>query len=104
MSHWLDVAAADALPPGAKKLIESEAGPIAVFNVDGEFFAIEDLCSHDGGDLASGRCDGDQIICPRHGARFCIRTGKALTRPAYEDIETFPVRVEAGVVQVDIGF
>jgi len=104
MSHWLDVAAADELPPGAKKLIESEAGPIAVFNVDGEFFAIEDLCSHDGGDLASGRCDGDQIICPRHGARFCIRTGKALTRPAYEDIETFPVQVEAGVVQVDIGF
>jgi 3-phenylpropionate/trans-cinnamate dioxygenase ferredoxin component len=103
MSDWLDVAPVAELPPGGKKVIDTEAGPIAVFNLDGEFYAIEDLCSHDGGDLASGRCDGDQIICPRHGARFCIRTGKALTRPAYEDIEAFPVRLESGMVQVDIG-
>lgn len=104
MSRWVDVAPASELVPGSRKVVDSEAGPVAVFNLDGAYYAIEDVCSHDGGELASGRCDGDQIICPRHGARFCIRTGEAMTRPAYEPIETFPVRVEDGIVQVDIGF
>ncbi len=104
MSHWLDAAPASELPAGSRKVIDSEAGPIAVFNLEGELYAIEDLCSHDGGELASGRCEGDQIICPRHGARFCIRNGKAMSAPAYENIETFPVRIENGMVQVDIGF
>lgn len=104
MSHWIDAAPASELPAGSRRVVDSEVGPIAVFNLDGEFYAIEDLCSHDGGELASGRCEGDQIICPRHGARFCIRDGKAMSAPAYEDIECFPVRIEGGVVQVDIGF
>lgn len=104
MSQWLDVAPVAELPPGERQVIDSEAGPIAVFNLDGQYYAIEDLCSHDGGELASGRCDGDRIFCPRHGACFNIRTGQALSAPAYEDIETFPVRVDNGIVQVDIGF
>jgi len=104
MSDWTDVGAASELPAGSRKLINTAAGEIAVFNLDGEYFAIADICTHDGGELASGRCEGDQIICPRHGARFCIRDGRSLTPPAYEDIETFPVRVENGIVQVDVGF
>ncbi len=102
MAEWIDVAAADALPAGSRKVITTPYCEIAVFNLDGEYFAIEDICSHDGGELASGSCEGDQIICPRHGARFCIRDGRSLTPPAYEDIDTYPVRIENGTVQIDI--
>ncbi len=100
--EWVDVAPANELVPGDRKVISTEIGSIAVFNLGGEFFAIADVCTHDGGELASGVCEGDQIICPRHGARFCIKTGKVLTPPAYEDVETFPVQIESGMLQVDI--
>ena len=102
MSEWVDVCAEEGLKPGDRKIVSTNVAEIAVFNMDGELYAIEDICTHDGGELATGRCEGDQIICPRHGARFCIRNGKALTPPAYEDIETFPVRLEQGRIQVDI--
>ncbi len=102
MAEWIDVAPETELAAGMRRVVQTEVGPIAVFNLDGEMYAIADLCSHDGGELASGKCEGDQIICPRHGARFCIRDGRALTPPAFEDIETFPLRIEAGVIQVDI--
>lgn len=104
MAEWIDIAPEAELPAGGRKVVDTVAGKIAVFNLDNAYFAIEDVCTHDGGELASGKMDGDQIICPRHGARFCVRNGKALTAPAYEDVETFPVRVEDGMVQVDIGF
>jgi len=100
---WHDVAAADDFPPGTHEILETDDEIIAVFNVEGEFFAIEDVCTHDGEELTGGPVEGDQIICPRHGARFCIRTGRALTPPAYEDVPTFPVRVRAGRVEVEIG-
>jgi len=102
MSEWVDVSPVNELGPGSRKVISTEIGPIAVFNLEGELFAIADICTHDGGELASGVCEGDQIICPRHGARFCIRTGKVLTPPAYEDVETFPVRIDNITIQVDI--
>jgi len=102
MAEWIDVAKVDELTPGNRKIITTDVAEIAVFNLDGEFFAIEDVCTHDGGELATGACDGDQIICPRHGARFCIRNGKSLTPPAYEDIETFPVRIKEGMIQIEI--
>lgn len=102
MAEWIDVAPKTELATGMRRVVQTEIGPIAVFNLDGELFAIADLCSHDGGELASGRCEGDQIICPRHGARFCIRDGRSLTPPAYEDIDIFPLRIEGGVIQVDI--
>jgi len=107
MADWIDVTAASDFPAGNRKIINTPYCEIAIFNLDGQYYAIEDVCSHDGGELASGKLscaegEGDQIICPRHGARFCIRDGRALTPPAYEDIDTFPVRVENGMVQVDI--
>ncbi len=102
MADWMDVVAANDFPPGERKIINTPYCEIAVFNLEGQYYAIEDVCSHDGGELASGLCEGDQIICPRHGARFCIRDGRSLTPPAYEDIDTFPVRVENGMVQVDV--
>jgi len=102
MAEWIDVAPENELLPGSRKVVSTAYAEVAVFNLDGLFFAIEDVCSHDGGELASGACEGDQIICPRHGARFCIRDGRALTPPAYDNIDTFPIRVENGMVQVDL--
>jgi len=102
MAEWIDVIEAAAFPVGERKVRQSDAGAILVFHRSDGYFAIEDRCSHDGGDIAQGACEGDEIICPRHGARFCIKTGEALTPPAFEDIETFPVRVHEGMVQVDI--
>ena len=104
MAEWVNVATVGELPAGSRKVVNTEAGEIAVFNLDGDYYAIADICTHDGGELASGKCEGDEIICPRHGARFCIRDGRSLTPPAYEDIETFDVRIENDVVQVDVGF
>lgn len=100
MAGWIEVAAADEIPPGACRTMEVDGKWVAVFNLGGEFYAIEDVCTHDGGDLASGEIDGDAIVCPRHGARFCIKTGEVLSPPAYEDVPTYPVRVQDGKVQV----
>jgi 3-phenylpropionate/trans-cinnamate dioxygenase ferredoxin subunit len=98
--EWLDVAAKEEISEGGYEIVETDEAVIAVFRIDDCFFAIEDVCTHDGEELTGGPVDGDQIICPRHGARFCIRTGKALTPPAYEDLPTFVVRVFDGRVQV----
>ncbi len=96
----MTVAQVDALAPGEWRVVDVDGAQVAVFNLDGEYFAIEDVCTHDAGQLTGGTVEGDQIICPRHGARFCIRTGEALCAPAYEPIATFPVRTESGEVQV----
>jgi 3-phenylpropionate/trans-cinnamate dioxygenase ferredoxin component len=100
MAEWVDVAKAEEFPAGTSVTVDLDNGVVAVFNVNGEFHAIEDLCTHDGGDLASGDLEGDEIVCPRHGARFNVRTGEVLAPPAYEDVRTFPVRVQDGMVQV----
>jgi 3-phenylpropionate/trans-cinnamate dioxygenase ferredoxin component len=100
MSGWVDVAAENEIPPGAGRTIDVDGTDVAVFNLDGAYYAIEDVCTHDGGVLTGGEVDGDVIVCPRHGARFSIRTGEVLAPPAYEDVPTFPVRIEGGIVQV----
>ncbi len=100
MSEWTDVTRAEELPPGKHKVVDVDDVMVAVFNVDGEYYAIEDVCTHDGGVLTGGIVEGCEIECPRHGARFDVRTGQALTPPAYEPVESFPVRVREGVVQV----
>lgn len=100
MSDWITVARADELKPGARQVVDIDGSQIVVFNLEGKYYAIEDVCTHDGGQLTGGEVEGDQIICPRHGARFCIRTGAALTAPAYEPTATFPVRIEKGDIQV----
>jgi len=100
VSDWVTVAGVGELPPGRHRVVDVDGAAVVVFNLDGEYFAIEDVCTHDGGQLTGGTVDGDEIVCPRHGARFSIRTGEALTAPAYEPVATFPVRVENGVIQV----
>ena len=100
MGTWINVAAANQLSAGTYRTVELDGTDVAVFNVDGEYFAIEDMCTHDGGILTGGTIEGDQVVCPRHGAHFSIKTGDALSPPAYEPVATFPVRVKDGMVQV----
>ena len=100
MSEWTNVAAASEIGPGEHRVVDIDDVAIAVFNLDGAYFAIEDVCTHDFGTLTGGCVEGGEIMCPRHGARFDIRTGEALTPPAYEPVATFPVRIHNGVVQI----
>jgi len=97
---WHPVAPAASIAPGDYAQIEVDTQLIAVFNIHGTFYAIDDLCTHDGGELAGGAVDGDVVICPRHGARFCLRTGAALTPPAYEPVRTYETRVNDGIVEI----
>ncbi len=98
MSDWICVGATVDLLPGEFRVVYDGDVAIAVYNVDGEFHAVEDVCTHDGGELAGGPLHGHEIECPRHGARFDLRTGEALCPPAYTPIARFPVKVENGVV------
>jgi 3-phenylpropionate/trans-cinnamate dioxygenase ferredoxin component len=100
MSEWVDVEAASAITPGTAVVVDVDDVMVAVFNIDGEFFAIEDICNHDGGEIASGCLVSDEIECPRHGAKFNVRTGAVLCAPAYEDLDVFPVRITNHTVQV----
>lgn len=106
MAEWIDVSLIDELLPGDARVVETDAASIAVINLDGELYAIDNICSHD--DFPMLSCglpmnqllDGEQVICPRHGARFDIKTGAALTPPACEPVSCYPVRIEYGLVQV----
>ncbi|MBI2292231.1 MAG: non-heme iron oxygenase ferredoxin subunit [Betaproteobacteria bacterium] len=100
MGDWVTVARADEFAPGRWRTVDVDGTQVAVFNLDGCYYAIEDVCTHDGGQLTGGSIEGAEIVCPRHGARFCIRTGAALSAPAYEATAKFPVRIENGEVQV----
>ena len=100
MSDWVNVLSTRDIPPGEHTVVEIEDVAIALFNLDGEFYAIEDVCTHDGSEIASGCIIDGSIECPRHGARFDIKTGEVTAPPGYEPVDTFPVRVVDGVVQV----
>lgn len=95
MSEFIKVATLDEVPLNAGKLIEVEGFEIALFNLNGEIYAIENICTHDGGSLGEGTIvNGHEVECPRHGARFDIRTGAALCLPAFEPTGSYAVRVE----------
>jgi 3-phenylpropionate/trans-cinnamate dioxygenase ferredoxin component len=100
----IDVCTVSELPTGERKLVEWEDLEIGVFNCRGEYFAIEDRCSHDDGPLAEGEFDAGTctVECPRHGSLFDLRTGRPKTLPAYEPVETFPVRVEDDTVKLEV--
>ena len=102
MSQFFKVARSSEIPPGSKKLVDVDGYPVALFNVNGTFYAIEDVCTHDGGPLAEGELEGEEIECPRHGARFSVRTGEALCMPAVEPIECYQVKVEGNDILVSI--
>jgi 3-phenylpropionate/trans-cinnamate dioxygenase ferredoxin subunit len=82
------------VPQGGAEVFPVDGRRIAVYRLEDGFYAIDDICTHDGGPLAEGEVEGDEVICPRHGARFSIKTGAALTFPAVTPVDRYPVRVE----------
>lgn len=82
------------VPEGRGETFDVDHRRIAVFRLGDGFYAIEDICTHDGGPLAEGEVEDDVVICPRHGAKFSIRTGAALSLPAITPVDAYPVRVE----------
>jgi 3-phenylpropionate/trans-cinnamate dioxygenase ferredoxin subunit len=100
MADFVKVADSSEIPPRGKKLVDIDGRAIALFNIDGNYYAIDDVCTHDGGPLAEGELHGYEIECPRHGARFDVRTGAALSMPAFEPVRSHQVKVEGGSVFV----
>jgi 3-phenylpropionate/trans-cinnamate dioxygenase ferredoxin component len=100
----VEVCPVEELPPGTMKLVPAGSITVGVFNVDGRLCAIEDRCSHDDGPLCEGDWEPDEgvVICPRHGSRFDICSGRPLTLPAYVPVETFPVYLEDGMIKVKV--
>lgn len=100
---FVKVAQVREIPPGRVKVVEVEDEGVALCNVDGEIYAVADVCTHDHGPLGEGFLHGDEIECPRHGARFCVRTGQVRVLPAVVPIPTYTVKVEGEDVLVDVG-
>lgn len=100
--EYLDIAPTTELPSGERLFIEVEGKSLVVFNIADQYFAIGDICSHDDGPVGDGDIEGLNIVCPRHGGEFDIRTGQAVQMPAVVDIPAYPVRVVDGMIQVGI--
>lgn len=99
---FIEIAPASELPSGQRLFVDVGDRPIVIFNIAGQFFAIGDVCTHDDGPLGDGDIEGFNIVCPRHGAEFDVRTGKVMQMPAVVDIPAYPVRVVDGQIQVGI--
>ena len=104
MSPIIDICPLQELPSGSRRLVELDHLIVGVFNCGGQLLAIEDRCSHDDGPLAEGELNEANctIECPRHGSLFDLRTGEPLTLPAYEPVDTFPVRVEDDMIKLEV--
>ena len=100
----IEVAPADEFPSGSVKIVTVGSLMIGVYNCGGELYAIEDRCSHDDGPLCEGDWEQETctVICPRHGSHFDLRSGRPLSLPAYQPVATYPVRVEDGMVKVEV--
>jgi 3-phenylpropionate/trans-cinnamate dioxygenase ferredoxin component len=101
--NWIDAGSADTFDDGEARAVSVGRRTIAVVRSGGSYFAIEDVCTHDGAPLTGGEIEGNEIVCPRHGARFCLRTGEALTPPAYEPVRVFETKLEGGHIWVRAG-
>jgi 3-phenylpropionate/trans-cinnamate dioxygenase ferredoxin component len=97
---YVVVARVGEIPEGGVRVVRIEDQSIAVFLLDGVYYAIDDVCTHDGGPLAEGFVEDGIIECPRHGARFDIRTGQVLSLPATSSVNAYPVRVADDEIQV----
>lgn len=100
--EYLAVASKEEIGNGDKLFLEIDDFQIVLFNIAGKYFAIGDLCSHDGAPLGEGELEGNQVICPRHGARFDVSSGKVLSLPAVEDIPAYPVQVDGDEILIGI--
>lgn len=100
--QWFSVLRADQVQEGSYQVVFVNFISILVGKNQGTYFALENICSHDGNELEGGELQGEEVICPRHGAGFCIKTGDVTRPPACEGIRRFPLRVEHGEIQIAI--
>jgi nitrite reductase/ring-hydroxylating ferredoxin subunit len=100
MSGFETVAKASEIPPGEMTLVEFEGEEVVIANVDGEFFAFGNICTHSGGPLVEGELDGQSIICPWHSTVFDVATGEPESGPADDAIPTYEVRVEGDEIGI----
>jgi 3-phenylpropionate/trans-cinnamate dioxygenase ferredoxin subunit len=100
-SEYYEIGPAD-LPDGERLFVEIGGKPIVVFIIAGQYFAIGDICTHDDGPLGDGLLENHNVVCPRHGAEFDVRTGKALTMPAVVDIPSYPVKLQDGKIFIGV--
>lgn len=101
-AEFVEIAPASELPNGERLFVDLGDKPIVLFNIGGQFFAIGDICSHDDGPLGDGMIENFNVVCPRHGGEFDIRTGQAVQMPAVVDIPAYPVRVQDGMLFVGL--
>jgi 3-phenylpropionate/trans-cinnamate dioxygenase ferredoxin subunit len=97
---FVTVARVGEIPKGGRKIVRLDDQPVAIFHLDDGFYAIDDVCTHDGGPLAEGALAGEVIECPRHGARFNVKTGEVLCLPATAPVATYAIRVEGDDIKV----
>ena len=102
MAGFVKVARVSDVAPGQGKLIEANGKKIALFNVDGSFYAIDDTCTHKGGPLSDGFLDGTTVTCPWHGAKFDVTTGNNLSPPAPTGVPSYKVRLSGDEVEVEV--
>ena len=100
-SSWVDIGSVDAVSETEPLAVEVEGVAVVVVRCGDQLYAVEDRCTHDGEALTGAKVEDCQLICPRHGAHFCLRTGEALTPPAYEPLRTYRTRTEGGRVLLE---
>ena len=103
LSAFVSVATVSGTPPGTISVHEVNGLRIALCNVNGRFYAIDDVCTHDGGPLDQGELQGELVECPRHGAKFDVTNGRAVVLPAVVPVKTYAVQVDGDDVKVDVG-
>lgn len=99
-SRYVCVARVPDMPPGAMRRVTVDGHAVTLVNVDGSFFAVDDTCSHEEASLSTGTLSGQVVVCPKHGARFNVTTGRVLSLPAVRSLAVYPVRVEGEDVLV----
>ena len=102
MSRLVKVAETKEVAPGTGRVVEAEGRSLALFNVSGTFYAIDNTCTHRGGPLGEGELAGEVVTCPWHGAQFNVKTGEVVAPPAQQGVRSFPVKVQGDDVLVEL--
>ena len=102
MGEFVKVATVDDLAPGQAKCVEVNDKEIALFNIGGSFYAIDNTCTHVGGPLSEGELEGARVTCPWHGGVFDVTTGEVLGPPPGRAVNRYNVRVEGSDIEVEV--
>jgi nitrite reductase/ring-hydroxylating ferredoxin subunit len=100
MPEFIAVAKTSEIPENSAARVDVAGRPIAIYNLNGEYFATDDTCTHAHASLSEGQISGDEIVCPLHFATFDIRTGQVTCGPAFEDLRSYPVRVTGDTIEI----